>query len=147
MWMEDYLIQSMSDGSQVSVTSVINEFPFGSKLHLPINEFFSRSQQEDLTVCDKPTSQMLNDITAPLCLRCPQFMERMKVFYWLRDYQSNASTSLFFDPHEQMLTVVNGSAQVTLVSPLYSEKLPTDDSELLAITKSAKGTRNMSTVA
>ena len=139
MWTEEHLIQSFDDGPQGSVIKGILNFPFGSKFHLPLKEFFSRSRLEDLTLCDKLTIKMLKDITAPLCLRCPQFMKKMKVFYWLREYQSNASTSLFFHPHEQMLTVVNGSAQVTLVSPLYSEKLPAGDNELLAISKSNKG--------
>ena len=40
---------------------------------------------------------------------------------------------LFFHPDEQLLTVVNGSAKVTLVSPLYSENLPFDDKELMII--------------
>ena len=60
-------------------------------------------------------------------------MKKMKVLLWLRHYQNKASTSLFFHPDEQLLTVVNGSAKVMLVSPLYSEKLPFDDETLLAI--------------
>ncbi|KAJ7327796.1 hypothetical protein OS493_026072 [Desmophyllum pertusum] len=135
VWTQDYLIQSFNEGSQVSVTKGIQNFPFGSKLHLPIKEFFVRSMQEDLMLCDKPTTQMLSDMTAPLCLRCQQFMKKMKVLYWSRQYQSDASTSLFFHPDEQLLTVVNGSAKVTLVSPLYSEKLPFNPEELLTISR------------
>ena len=66
-------------------------------------------------------------------------MKEMQVFYWLCRYQSNTSTSLFFHPHEQMIAVVNGSAQVTLVSPLYSEKLPDDEKQLLVISTSKEG--------
>ena len=76
---------------------------------------------------------MLNDITAPLCLQCQKFLKNMKVLYWLRRYQSEASTPLFFHPDEQLLTAVNGSAKVTLVSPKYSEKLPFDEKELMVI--------------
>ena len=86
-----------------------------------------------MTLRDKPTAQMLNDVTAPLCLQCQQFLKDMKVLYWLRRYHSEASMPLFFHPDEQLLTVVNGSAKVTLVSPLYSEQLPFDDEELMAI--------------
>lgn len=134
MWTEEYLIEAISDSTQLA--GEIKDFPFGSKLHLKMKEFLSRSQQEDLTLWDQPTNQMLNDITAPLCLRCPQFMKEMQVFYWLRRYKSKTSTSLFFHPHEQMIAVVNGSAQVTLVSPLYSEKLPDDEKQLLVISTS-----------
>ncbi|XP_020607260.1 lysine-specific demethylase 8-like [Orbicella faveolata] len=134
IWTEKYLIQALNKlGSQVLATKRIQDFPFGPKLHMPVEEFFVRSVQDDLTLCDKPTSQMLNDITAPLCLRCQQFLKNMKVQYWLRRYQSKASMPLFFHPDEQLLTVVNGSAKVTLVSPLYSEKLPFDDKELMVI--------------
>lgn len=108
-------------------------------MSLSIHEFLWRSQQEDLTLFDEPTNQMLNDITAPLCLRCSQFMQNMRIFYWLRQYQTQASTPLFFNANEQLLTVLNGSAQVILVSPLYSEKLSTGDKELWAITRSNKG--------
>lgn len=108
-------------------------------MSLSIHEFLWRSQQEDLTLFDEPTNQMLNDITAPLCLRCNQFMQNMRIFYWLRQYQTQASTPLFFNANEQLLTVLNGSAQVILVSPLYSEKLSTGDKELWAITRSNKG--------
>ena len=139
MWTEEYLLQSLSNGSQFPVANGIKEFPFGSKLFLSVKEFFSRSQQEDLILLDKPTNQMLNEITAPLCLRCRQFMEKMRVLYWLQQYKSKASTPLFFNPHEEMLAVLNGSAQVTLVSSLYSEKLPADDNELLALTRSNEG--------
>ena len=139
MWTEEYLLQSLSNGSQFSAANGINNFPFGSKLFLSVKEFFSRSQQEDLILFDKPTNQMLNDITAPLCLRCRQFMEKMRVSYWLRQYKSKASTPLFFNPNEQMLAVLNGSAQVTLVSSLYSEELPADDNEVLAIAGSNGG--------
>ena len=143
MWTEEYLIQSSDDGSQVSVIKGIKNFPFGSKINLPIKEFFSRSaQQEDLTLYDMPTNQMLSHITAPLCLRCPQFMKKMKVLFWLQKYQTKASTFLFFHPHEQMLAVVNGSAQVTMVSPLYSEKVPVDDSEPLPISRTNNGKKH-----
>lgn len=108
-------------------------------MSLSIHEFLWRSQQEDLTLFDEPTNQMLNDITAPLCLRCSQFMQNMRIFYWLRQYETQASTPLFFNANEQLLTVLNGSAQVILVSPLYSEKLSTGDKELWAITRSNKG--------
>ena len=144
MWTEEYLIQSFSEGSQASVTKGIQDFPFGPKHQLPIKDFFVRSAQEDLTLCDKPTTQMLNDITAPLCLRCQQFMKKMKVFYWLRHYYRETATSLFFHPDEQLLTVVNGSAKVTLVSPLYSEKLPFNDGTLLTI--SSFNTGNIHTI-
>lgn len=134
IWTEEYLVQSFNKlGSQVLAAKRIQEFPFGPKLHLPVEEFFIRSVQDDLTLCDKATTQMLSDITAPLCLRCQQILKNMKVLYWLRRYQSEASMPLFIHPDEQLLTVINGSAKVTLVSPLYSEKLPFDDKELLAI--------------
>lgn len=139
VWTEEYLIHSLNVGTQVSVTIGIPKFPFGSKMSLSIHEFLWRSQQEDLTLFDEPTNQMLNDITAPLCLRCNQFMQNMRIFYWLRQYQTQASTPLFFNANEQLLTVLNGSAQVILVSPLYSEKLSTGDKELWAITRSNKG--------
>ena len=142
MWTEEYLIESFSHGSHNSVTNGIGEFPFGSKMQLPIRDFFLRSQQEDLTLCDKPTNQMLHDITAPPCLRCHQFMDKMEVLFWMRKQQTKASTSLFFHSHEQMLAVVNGSAQVTMVSPLYSDKLPADDNELLAISRTSNGKNN-----
>lgn len=51
---------------------------------------------------------------------------------------------LFFHPDEQLLTVVNGSAKVTLVSPLYSEKLPIDDNEIMAISSNNTGNNNIS---
>lgn len=50
---------------------------------------------------------------------------------------------LFFHPDEQLLTVINGSAKVTLVSPLYSEKLPLDDKELMAISNINTGNSNI----
>lgn len=144
IWTEKYLIQALNKlGSQVLATKRIQDFPFGPKLHMPVEEFFVRSVQDDLTLCDKPTSQMLNDITAPLCLRCQQFLKNMKVQYWLRHYQSKASMPLFFHPDEQLLTVVNGSAKVTLVSPLYSEKLPFDDKELMVISSINPGDNNI----
>lgn len=145
IWTEEYLIQSFNKfGPQVLATKGIHNFPFGSKLHLPVEEFFIRSLQDDLTLCDKPTTQMLNDIAAPLCLRCQPFLKNMEVLYWLRHYQSEASLPLFFHPDEQLLTVVNGSAKVTLVSPLYSEKLPFDDNEIMAIFSNNTGNNNIS---
>ena len=38
-----------------------------------------------------------------------------------------------------MLTVLNGSVQVTLVSSLYSEKLPDDENQLFLISRSKEG--------
>ena len=145
IWTEEYLIHSFKKlgSSQVLAAKRTQDFPFGPELHLPVEEFFMRSVQDDLTLCDKPTTQMLNDVTAPLCLRCQQFLKNMKVLYWLRRYQSEASTPLFFHPDEQLLTVVNGSAKVTLVSPLYSEKLPFDDKELMAISNINTGNNNI----
>ena len=130
-------------GAQVLATKGLQDFPFGPKLHLPVEEYFVRSEQDDLTLCDKPTSQMLNDVVAPLCLRCQQFLKNMKILYWLRHYQSKASMPLFFHPDEQLLTVVNGSAKVTLVSPLYSEKLPFDVKELMVISSVNTGDYNI----
>jgi len=145
IWTEEYLIQSFNKfGSQVLATKGIHNFPFGPKFHLPVEEFFIRSLQDDLTLCDKPTTQMLNDVTAPLCLRCQPFLKNMEVLYWLRRYQREASMPLFFHPDEQLLTVVNGSAKVTLVSPLYSEKLPFDDNEIMAISSNNTGNKNIS---
>lgn len=100
---------------------------------MPVEEFFSRYSQEDLTLCDEPTMEMLNDIRAPLCAQCHQFMEKMTVKFWFHHHHKKASTSLFFQPDEQLLTVLNGSATVILISPLHSEKLPFDGDELLAI--------------
>ena len=144
IWTEEYLIQSFKKlGSQVLAAKRTQDFPFGPELHLPVEEFFLKSVQDDLTLCDKPTTQMLNDVTAPLCLRCQQFLKNMKVLCWLRRYQSEASMPLFFHSDEQLLTVVNGSAKVTLVSPLYSEKLPFDDKELMVISNINTGNNNI----
>ena len=63
----------------------------------------------------------------------------MKVSYWLRQYQREDTTPLYFHSDEQMLTVLNGSVQVTLVSSLYSEKLPDDENQLFLISRSKEG--------
>lgn len=124
---------------RIQLVSRLKDFPFGLKVHVMIKDFLSRSQQEDLMMFNPPSTQMLNDITAPLCLRCHQFMNQMKVFYWLRQYQREDTTRLYFHPDEQMLTVLNGSVQVTLVSSLYSEKLPDDENQLFLISRSKEG--------
>ena len=124
---------------RTQLVSRLKDFPFGLKMHVMIKDFLSRSQQEDLMMFNPPSTQMLNDITAPLCLRCHQFMNQMKVFYWLRQYQREDTTPLYFHSDEQMLTVLNGSVQVTLVSSLYSEKLPDDENQLFLISRSKEG--------
>ena len=48
---------------------------------------------------------------------------------------------IFFHPDEQLLTVINGSAKVTLVSPVYSEKLPFDDKEIMVISSINTGNK------
>lgn len=133
VWTETYLIQSLTEDLQVSVIKGLQNFPFGGESNMPVKEFFSRYSQEDLTLCDEPTMEMLNDIRAPLCAQCHQFMEKMTVKFWFHHRHKKASTSLFFQPDEQLLTVLNGSATVILISPLHSEKLPFDGDELLAI--------------
>ena len=124
---------------RTQLVSRLKDFPFGLKMHVMIKDFLSRSQQEDLMMFNPPSTQMLNDIIAPLCLRCHQFMNQMKVFYWLRQYQREDTTPLYFHSDEQMLTVLNGSVQVTLVSSLYSEKLPDDENQLFLISRSKEG--------
>ena len=49
------------------------------------------------------------------------------------------ATPLYFHSDEQMLTVLNGSVQVTLVSSLHSEKLPDDENQLFLISRSKEG--------
>ena len=124
---------------RAQLVSRLKDFPFGLKMHVMIKDFLWRSQQEDLMMFNPPSSQMLNDIIAPLCLRCHQFMNQMKVSYWLRQYQREDTTPLYFHSDEQMLTVLNGSVQVTLVSSLYSEKLPDDETQLFLISRSKEG--------
>ena len=124
---------------RTQLVSRLKDFPYGLKMHVMIKDFLWRSQQEDLMIFNPPSSQMLNDIIAPLCLRCHQFMNQMKVSYWLRQYQREDTTLLYFHPDEQMLTVLNGSVQVTLVSSLYSEKLPDDENQLFLISRSKEG--------
>ena len=124
---------------RAQLVSRLKDFPFGLKMHVMIKDFLWRSQQEDLMMFNPPSSQMLNDIIAPLCLRCHQFMNQMKVSYWLRQYQREDTTPLYFHSDEQMLTVLNGSVQVTLVSSLYSEKLPDDENQLFLISRSKEG--------
>ena len=124
---------------RTQLVSRLKDFPFGLKMHVMIKDFLWRSQQEDLMMFNPPSSQMLNDIIAPLCLRCHQFMNQMKVSYWLRQYQREDTTRLYFHSDEQMLTVLNGSVQVTLVSSLYSEKLPDDETQLFLISRSKEG--------
>ena len=132
-----YLMHAVSERTQL--VSRLKDFPFGLKMHVMIKDFLWRSQQEDLMMFNPPSSQMLNDIIAPLCLRCHQFMNQMKVSYWLRQYQREDTTPLYFHSDEQMLTVLNGSVQVTLVSSLYSEKLPDDENQLFLISRSKEG--------
>ncbi|KAM7448305.1 hypothetical protein ABFA07_003706 [Porites harrisoni] len=134
VWTELYLMHAVSECTQL--VSRLKDFPFGLKMHVMIKDFLWRSQQEDLMMFNPPSSQMLNDIIAPLCLRCHQFMNQMKVSYWLRQYQREDTTPLYFHSDEQMLTVLNGSVQVTLVSSLYSEKLPDDENQLFLISRS-----------
>lgn len=124
---------------RTQLVSRLKDFPFRLKVHVMIKDFLLRSQQEDLMMFNPPSTQMLNDITAPLCLRCHQFMNQMKVFYWLRQYQREDTTPLYFHSDEQMLTVLNGSVQVTLASSLYSEKLPDDKNQLFLISRSKEG--------
>ena len=124
---------------RTQLVSRLKDFPYGLKMHVMIKDFLWRSQQEDLMMFNPPSSQMLNDIIAPLCLRCHQFMNQMKVSYWLRQYQREDTTPLYFHSDEQMLTVLNGSVQVTLVSSLYSEKLPDDENQLFLISRSKEG--------
>ena len=126
-------------GERTQLVSRLKDFPYGLKMHVMIKDFLWRSQQEDLMIFNPPSSQMLNDIIAPLCLRCHQFMNQMKVSYWLRQYQRENTTPLYFHSDEQMLTVLNGSVQVTLVSSLYSEKLPDDENQLFLISRSKEG--------
>ena len=126
-------------GERTQLVSRLKDFPYGLKMHVMIKDFLWRSQQEDLMIFNPPSSQMLNDIIAPLCLRCHQFMNQMKVSYWLRQYQREDTTPLYFHSDEQMLTVLNGSVQVTLVSSLYSEKLPDDETQLFLISRSKEG--------
>ena len=130
-------MHAVSEHAQL--VSRLKDFPFGLKMHVMIKVFLWRSQQEDLMMFNPPSSQMLNDIIAPLCLRCHQFMNQMKVSYWLRQYQRENTTPLYFHSDEQMLTVLNGSVQVTLVSSLYSEKLPDDENQLFLISRSKEG--------
>ena len=130
-------MHAVSEHAQL--VSRLKDFPFGLKMHVMIKDFLWRSQQEDLMMFNPPSSQMLNDIIAPLCLRCHQFMNQMKVSYWLRQYQRENTTPLYFHSDEQMLTVLNGSVQVTLVSSLYSEKLPDDENQLFLISTSKEG--------
>ena len=130
-------MHAVSEHAQL--VSRLKDFPFGLKMHVMIKVFLWRSQQEDLMMFNPPSSQMLNDIIAPLCLRCHQFMNQMKVSYWLRQYQREDTTPLYFHSDEQMLTVLNGSVQVTLVSSLYSEKLPDDENQLFLISRSKEG--------
>ena len=130
-------MHAVSEHAQL--VSRLKDFPFGLKMHVMIKDFLWRSQQEDLMMFNPPSSQMLNDIIAPLCLRCHQFMNQMKVSYWLRQYQRENTTPLYFHSDEQMLTVLNGSVQVTLVSSLYSEKLPDDENQLFLISRSKEG--------
>ena len=130
-------MHAVSEHAQL--VSRLKDFPFGLKMHVMIKVFLWRSQQEDLMMFNPPSSQMLNDIIAPLCLRCHQFMNQMKVSYWLRQYQRENTTPLYFHSDEQMLTVLNGSVQVTLVSSLYSEKLPEDENQLFLISRSKEG--------
>ena len=110
-------------GERTQLVSRLKDFPYGLKMHVMIKDFLWRSQQEDLMIFNPPSSQMLNDVIAPLCLRCHQFMNQKKVSYWLRQYQREDTTPLYFHSDEQMLTVLNGSVQVTLVSSLYSRSL------------------------
>ena len=124
---------------RTQLVSRLKDFPYGLKMHVMIKDFLWRSQQEDLMIFNPPSLQMLNDIIAPLCLRCHQFMNQMKVSYWLRQYQREDTTPLYFHSDEQMLTVLNGSVQVTLVSSLYSEKLPDDENQLFLISRSKEG--------
>ena len=124
---------------RTQLVSRLKDFPYGLKMHFMIKEFLWRSQQEDLMIFNPPSWQMLNDIIAPLCLRCHQFMNQMKVSYWLRQYQREDTTPLYFHSDEQMLTVLNGSVQVTLVSSLHSEKLPDDENQLFLISRSKEG--------
>ena len=124
---------------RTQLVSRLKDFPYGLKMHVMIKDFLWRSQQEDLMIFNLPSLQMLNDIIAPLCLRCHQFMNQMKVSYWLRQYQREDTTPLYFHSDEQMLTVLNGSVQVTLVSSLYSEKLPDDENQLFLISRSKEG--------
>ena len=124
---------------RTQLVSRLKDFPYGLKMRVMIKDFLWRSQQEDLMIFNPPSSQMLNDIIAPLCLRCHQFMNQMKVSYWLRQYQREDTTPLYFHSDEQMLTVLNGSVQVTLVSSLYSEKLPDDENQLFLISRSKEG--------
>ena len=126
-------------GERTQLVSRLKDFPYGLKMRVMIKDFLWRSQQEDLMIFNPPSSQMLNDIIAPLCLRCHQFMNQMKVSYWLRQYQREDTTPLYFHSDEQMLTVLNGSVQVTLVSSLYSEKLPDDENQLFLISRSKEG--------
>ena len=130
-------MHAVSEHAQL--VSRLKDFPFGLKMHVMIKDFLWRSQQEDLMMFNPPSLQMLNDIIAPLCLRCHQFMNQMKVSYWLRQYQRENTTPLYFHSDEQMLTVLNGSVQVTLVSSLYSEKLPDDENQLFLISRSKEG--------
>lgn len=130
-------MHAVSEHTQL--VSRLKDFPCGLKTHVMIKDFLWRSQQEDLMMVNPPSSQMLNDITAPLCLRCHQFMNQMKVSYWLRQYQREDTTPLYFQSDEQMLTVLNGSVQVTLVSSLHSEKLPDDENQLFLISRSKEG--------
>lgn len=130
-------MHAVSEHTQL--VSRLKDFPCGLKTHVMIKDFLWRSQQEDLMMVNPPSSQMLNDITAPLCLRCHQFMNQMKVSYWLRQYQREDTTPLYFHSDEQMLTVLNGSVQVTLVSSLHSEKLPDDENQLFLISRSKEG--------
>ena len=130
-------MHAVSEHAQL--VSRLKDFPFGLKMHVMIKDFLWRSQQEDLMMFNPPSSQMLNDIIAPLCLRCHQFMNQMKVSYWLRQYQREDTTPLYFHSDEQMLTVLNGSVQVTLVSSLHSEKLPDDENQLFLISRSKEG--------
>ena len=130
-------MHAVSEHAQL--VSQLKDFPFGLKMHVMIKDFLWRSQQEDLMMFNPPSSQMLNDVIAPLCLRCHQFMNQMKVSYWLRQYQKENTTPLYFHSDEQMLTVLNGSVQVTLVSSLHSEKLPDDENQLFLISRSKEG--------
>ena len=59
---------------RTQLVSRLKDFPFGLKMHVMIKDFLWRSQQEDLMMFNPPSLQMLNDIIAPLCLRCHQFM-------------------------------------------------------------------------
>ena len=137
LWTDDHIKSSYGSGQTlVNVKKGLVHNQQSSDIQMAVTEFFSRYTSEDLAIDDKISSKtLLQDITAPLCLRCEHMMSKVKVSYWLQHSNVSFSSSLQLNTQETLLVALSGNIRVLLLSPVHAGKLYTDESKFVGITE------------